>query len=57
MKEVKLIILHRQGDYEKTTGHVTSEKLAKIIIPLFRDADVEGDWIILAGTKRFNHTK
>jgi hypothetical protein len=52
VERVKLIILHRQRDYEKTIGPVAAYELAKIINPLFRVTDVEGDWIRLADTKR-----
>jgi hypothetical protein len=52
VERVKLIILHRQRDYEETIGPVAAYELAKIINPLFRVTDVEGDWIRLADTKR-----
>jgi len=56
VKRIKLIILHRQGDYEKTVGHVVVYELVEILNPLAQSIDIEEDEIVLADSKRFHHS-
>jgi len=57
MNAVKFSILQRRRDHEKTIGPIAEYQLAKIINPQTQGSDVEGNEIVLANTKRFNHTK
>jgi hypothetical protein len=53
---VKLIILHRHSDYERTIGHVAAYELVEILNPLALGIDIEEDEIVLADSKRFYHS-
>jgi hypothetical protein len=56
MNAVKISILQRRRDHEKTIGSIAAYQLAKIINLQTQGSNIEGDEIILAIAKRFNHT-